>query len=233
MRVPEFFKSTKAQVWVVGSHMYGMNTPDSDLDFTGVYHDVLEYRSPFFDRDATITSSNNNYSLHTASKIAKMLVKGNFNAVDLVFHEPVVVQPFVKGMLDVARPYVLTQNVASAYMGYISSQKDRLVGHKPQSPARKAQVEKLGYDPKYAAHLLRGMKTLYHLLETGEYLYLQGGLLETLTEIKLGNFDAVQVAALIDNFLPKLRDSYERNKSKLELPGLLQSELVAYFILNA
>ena len=233
MRVPEFFKFTNAQVWVVGSHMYGMNTPDSDLDFTGVYHDFLEYRSPFFDRDATVTSNNNDYSLHTAAKFAKMLVKGNFNAIDLVFHEPVVSQPFVKGMLDAVRPYVLTRNLARAYMGYVMSQKDRLVGHKPRSPERTAMVEKIGYDPKYAAHLLRGMYTLYTILQTGEYFYLTPELKAHLTQVKKGEFSKFEVEKEIDSFVPKLERCYNRKSENLHLPELLQSELVAYFILNA
>ena len=212
--------------------MYGLNTPDSDLDFTGVFHDRFEYVHPFVDRERTMTSDGSDYTLHTALKFAKMLVKGNFNAIDLVFHEPLVKEQFVDDLVTKARPYVLTQNVASAYMGYINSQRDRLVGHKPQSPERKELIKKLGYDPKYAMHLFRGMNSLHHLLETGDYLYLSGDLLVTLRNIKLGHYADHEVALLIDSFLPKLRESYGRNKEGLPSDEKLRDIVVEHFTVN-
>jgi predicted nucleotidyltransferase len=232
MNIPEFFTVRNAQVWVTGSNMYGMNTPDSDVDLTGVFHSHLDYMDPFQDRMLTETAENNDYSVHTAAKFAKMLVKGNFNAIDLVFHDPVVEEPFVKGMLSVARPYVLTRNVASSYMGYVMSQKDRLVGHKPRSPERTAQVERLGYDPKYASHLLRGMYTLYNILETGEYFYLTDELKVHLRNVKSGVFVKPQVEEEIESFVPKLEACYNARRGELHEPGVLQSELVEYFIFS-
>lgn len=233
MEIPEFFVERNAQVWVTGSKMYGMDTPESDTDFTGVFHNRISYLNPFQDRLLSVSQHDeDDYSIHTAAKLAVMLVKGNFNAIDLVFHTPVRKEPFVSGMIEVARPYVITQNVAGSYMGYVRSQKDRLVGHKPRSPERTELVNRMGYDPKYASHLLRGMYTLYNILQTGRYFYLTPELKVHLRNVKSGVFVKPQVEEEIESFVPKLEECYNDNKDKLHLPELLQSELTEYFILN-
>ena len=233
MEIPEFFIAYDAQVWVTGSKMYGMDTPESDTDFTGVFHDRLSYLNPFQDRLLSVSQhEEDDYSIHTAAKLAVMLVKGNFNAIDLVFHEPVREEAFVKGMIEAIRPFAITRNVASSYMGYVNSQKDRLVGHKPRSPERTELVNRLGYDPKYASHLLRGMYSLFHMLETGEYFYLTPELKVHLTNVKSGVFVKPQVEEEIESFVPKLEECYNDNKDKLHLPELLKSELTEYFVFH-
>src|SRR5690606_25256230 len=91
--------------------------------------------------------------------------------------------------VEVVKPHVITQNVASAYMGYLNEQKRR--GFKPstpQNPQRKAQLEELGYDAKYLMHFLRLNYMLQDVLLTKTYGVLDEARLYFLKEVRAGTF---------------------------------------------
>lgn len=230
MEIPTFFDDYNAQVWITGSRMYGIDDPSSDTDFTGVFHDPLGYLNPFSDRLITDTNDTNDYSIHTAAKLGRMLLKGNFNAIDLIFHPAVRSETFVSGMVEVAKPYALTVNVAKSYMGYIRSQKDRLVGHRAKSQERKDQIERLGYDPKYAAHLIRGILTLTKILKTGEYYYLTLQDKYMLLDVKTGGLRMERVEMLINDAMNSVNAVYASGLESLQSDDNLRRVIGDYFI---
>ena len=233
--VPEFFHSyMNAQVWLTGSHMYGMATSDSDEDFTGVFHNREEFLNPLTERDFTVTNDTNDYVLHSASKFARLVVKGNFNTLDLVFHEPVKVSQFVNSLCLAMRPHAVTQNAARAYMGYVRSQQGAGLLHpRPQSPTRKAQVEALGYDPKFAAHLMRGMYSLMHMLKYGEYYFLTKDDRRFLTEVKSGEYAKPVLERTVADYMHLLERAYEEKLESLPTTEDLEKLVKEYFVYYA
>lgn len=223
--VPGFFEGLEnAQVWLTGSHMYGMNTADSDKDYTAVFHSPEDFRNPLLDRDTTLTNETNDYVAHTAAKFARLVVKGNFNTLDLVYHNPVQTSPFVGALCLNMRPYAVTQNAARAYMGYVRSQQGSGLLHpRPQSPTRKAQVEQLGYDPKFAAHLMRGMYSLMHMLTHGEYYFLSESDKKFLVNVKEGRYSKLELELTVKDYMELLERDYEEKLNSLPTSERLEN----------
>lgn len=235
MKVPEFFSAfPQAHVWVTGSHMYGMETADSDVDFTAVFYDPKEFRNPLAERDVTHTNSTNDLVAHSASKFARLVVKGNFNTLDLLFHRAEQESAFVYGLCHIMRPHAVTQNAARAYMGYVMSQRGSGLLHpRPQSPTRKAQVERLGYDPKFSAHLLRGMYSLMHMLETGEYYRLTKDDRKFLVEVKTGQYSKPLLEDRVEEYMAKLEDAYMLKLGNLPTAEKLEEVVKEFFVAYA
>jgi len=169
--VPEFFNSLKnAQVWLVGSHLYGIADENSDMDFGAIFFDPAKHVDPFYNDNVTNTNSTNDYYAHDLAKYARLLHKGNPNLVDLVFTTPVTRSPVVTHFIGVVRDYVIHQGLLRAYYGYAQSQAKRgFLYRTRENPDRLAQVEELGYDPKFVSHLLRLCFQGRKMLETGRY----------------------------------------------------------------
>jgi predicted nucleotidyltransferase len=231
-----FFRSLKAQVWVTGSHMYGLATPESDVDYTGVFQPV-DYLSPLVDRDRTQTFTNpdgDDFVAHTAAKFAQLAVKGNFNILDLFFHEPVVSQEFVQGLVAVARPHVITRNVLSNYMGYISSQKGRDADSaRRRNPVRQAQQERVGYDGKYLSHMLRGIYTLSEILKTGTYHYLTEVERGLLLQVKRGEITKGILMNSVLYEMGKLEALYDAAADSFQDTTVLETVICDYFLTHS
>lgn len=156
----------KAQVWIVGSRMYNLHTPDSDYDYVGV-----EVNENIADptTDQAYTHVEGQSVKHSMVKFAQLLIKGNPNVLDLVFHAPMQEQPLVKGLIAAVQPYSITQATIRQYKGYLNNQQER--GFQQQREHGHRETE-LGYDPKYIMHCMRLAFTLQGIAQTGTYHYL-------------------------------------------------------------
>lgn len=219
-----------ANVWLVGSRMYGLHNEDSDYDYTGVYFDLVEFCDPLVDREKTKTWDNNNLTLHSFAKFARLLVKGNPNMIDLVFHSPVRSCEVGRKFVEVVKPHVITQNVASAYMGYLNEQKRR--GFKPstpQNPQRKAQLEELGYDTKYLMHFLRLSYMLQDVLLTKTYGVLDEARLYFLKEVRAGTFTHSTMMTVANQEYEVTEKLYAQYKDELPNTDSLRHVISDFF----
>lgn len=202
--VPTFFSRFGfPQVWLVGSHLYGLNTPDSDVDFGGVYFRKSLVVDPFYEEVETRTAENNDYYVHSLSKFARLLVKGNPNLVDLVFTPPIRVGDTVARFIEAVKPYVIHEGLIRAYLGYAQNEYNRGFLHaKRQNPQRRALIEELGYDPKYVSHLFRLMVAVTYTLEWKDYYNLRADeeVRQYLLNVKLGKYTKEQLLDAREKF---------------------------------
>lgn len=230
--VPDFFKDDfNRAVWLTGSRMYGLNKPDSDFDYVGIYFDKDEYLNPFKDRYVTKTSNENSHTKHSAAKFAKLLVKGNPNVAELVFHEPVEASFIAKKMIRMVKPYVVTDHLAASYMGYINEQVRR--GFKPstpQNPERKAQLEEIGYDAKYIMHVLRLAWTLQKILLTRSYQPLTDEQREFLMTVREGTYAKDEIMGMVNDQITALELEYNQCKPGLQTSEMLKMQLEKFFL---
>lgn len=161
--------------WQVGSHMYGMATPLSDMDYTHLVLDVPDLYQPFRVYPEVLHDEGRGSSVerkfYSLRKFAKMLVKGNPNTVELCWYESIEVgnaspeQEALRMFLEDVKPYVLTQTSLRQYLGHIigviteiNKYNNPVVGtSKPSKPTSKR-----------IAHALRIGYTAMGILDTGD-----------------------------------------------------------------
>lgn len=102
-----------------------------------------------------------------------------------------------------AHPELVVSCVAGErFLGYLRSQRERLLGRRSQRTNRPELVEKYGYDTKFAMHMVRLGVQGVELLETGRItLPVPQPWLSTLREIRQGRVskeDALAVAAELE-----------------------------------
>jgi uncharacterized protein len=107
------------------------------------------------------------YSLR---KYVRLALKGHPTILLLLFvpDEHVLVRTGLGEELQALRPALLSRRAGRGYLGYLSGQRERLLGSRGQRNVNRPElVEAHGYDTKYAMHAARLGHQGLELLETG------------------------------------------------------------------
>lgn len=119
-----------------GSHLYGLNTPESDIDYRGIFvpnlKDVLRGNFPkevsytTGDSNSKNTNQDVDAKLFSVQKFLDLCYKGDTNGLDLLFSvnnpDAIIMQDFSAKML-MSNPLALVNlETADAYVGYAISQ---------------------------------------------------------------------------------------------------------------
>lgn len=216
----EFYRG--AQVWLVGSKMYRLNTPESDEDYVGVVFRPEMGLDPFV--DPSFTETRGEMVLHSAYKLAKLIYKGNPNVLDLLYHEPLQADPVITSLIGVARPLAVHEGVVASYKGYVLAQKAR--GWEQSSKHGQREYNPtLGYDPKYIMHALRLTLVATGILETGTYYYLTEEELDFLRAVRGGAYPREQLVDILD----QRTKVFDRPRAEFISPEVVKGELSAFF----
>jgi uncharacterized protein len=117
----------------VGSHAYGINTPQSDEDFAGVFIPTIDYffglRS--FDQQVEQTGETDT-TLYSLRKYANLAIANNPNVLELIFVDDsdVIYEHAEWAHLKWIRDKFLSQRCAKTYVGYASAQLHRIRSHR-------------------------------------------------------------------------------------------------------
>ncbi len=114
---------------VTGSHMWGLNRPDSDLDIRGVYLDPLEKVVALHPGRDTIEAvgilgGEVDIQLYELKKAFSMLHNSNGNLVELLLSPTCFFSTPMIDFPDLARRH-LSRRLAGYYLGYYNSQRKR------------------------------------------------------------------------------------------------------------
>lgn len=169
---------------VIGSTCHGLNLEGSDdrdemgvciedLDQFGGFSKFeqfifrtaaereLKHDAPsrFGDLDLTI------YSLH---KFLRLALQGNPTVLNLLFIKDCIQVDARGRQLQELAPYIISRQAGKRYLGYLESQRQRLMGEIGQKKVNRPELEeKYGFDTKYAMHILRLGFQGVELLSTG------------------------------------------------------------------
>lgn len=146
-----------SNIYLVGSQMYGLATPESDEDFLQIYFDSTDYVRPFPLYPEEVQLDQNNYKVYSLAKFAKLIVKGNPNIVEVVLETPFQENcDTVTHFMEMVRPIAVHRGLASAFMGHLNG----LI----------VEMERKGMTPKRISQGVRVVNSLSHLLHTGTLL---------------------------------------------------------------
>jgi len=111
---------------VSGSHVWGLNTPESDVDFRGIYQDPTMKTLGLHKGRDTVEFSEDIYDvqLYELEKFLRMLCKHNGNMVNLLWIPNPIVVSFNVPWSYLARSF-LTRKLRSYYRGYAEGQRKR------------------------------------------------------------------------------------------------------------
>ncbi len=105
--------------------------------------------------------------VYSLRKWARLALQGNPTVLILLFADPVTMDAR-GGQLRELAPAFASREAGRRFLGYLRSQKQRLLGARGQKDVRRPELEaKYGFDTKYAMHMLRlGMQGV-EFMETG------------------------------------------------------------------
>ena len=95
--------------------------------------------------------------MYSLRRYLSLATKGNPSALLPLFapSSAVLVTTPLGEHLRSLRTSFLSQQAVHRFLGYMSAQRERMVGSRAGAPARPELVEKYGYDTKFASHALR------------------------------------------------------------------------------
>ncbi len=210
-----------------GSHAYGLATETSDRDERGVALPPVSWlvgfpttsdREQTYDQTHGAAGSDHDLVVHTLAKFCRLALNGNPNILDVLFcrDAEVLQQTWVGQQLRQMREKFLSKRLYTSYSGYAASQLKRMRNHNTDHGSRQTAVERFGYDPKNAMHLVRLLRMGKTVLETGEVeVYRRDR--DELLAIRRGDFTATQIQAMAEALDVECREAV-RHSSLLEHP---------------
>lgn len=153
---------------ITGSHLYGTENQNSDLDFQGIFIPHKQYVYGLKRCEQVIVKEENDgqvidYTCFSLPKFVFLAAQNNPNILSLFFspeNRIVECNYFGEKLLGVKTMFLSTK-IYHTFRGYAHAQKQKLLTKNPQGK-RLEMLEKYGYDVKFAMHLIR---LLYEALE--------------------------------------------------------------------
>jgi predicted nucleotidyltransferase len=149
-------------------------------------------------------------------KAMRLLSKGNPNVLSMLWvkEEHVLSSTAAGRLLRDNRMLFSTREAYFPFQGYAKSQLKKM-GTKERngfkSGKRKALIEKYGYDPKNAAHLLRLLKMGTEFMNTGEMQVYRKHDAEFFMEVKRGEYSEEYVREVGENWDRRMEEAYENS----------------------
>lgn len=167
---------------VVGSTVHGLEIEGTDdRDEMGVCLEPPEYviglnhfeQWVYRDQPQGVRSQPGDLDLtiYSARKYVSLVLKGNPTILTLLFvpKEHTILETLDGASLRIQGQKWLSRKAGQAFLGYLTAQKERLVGERGQKAVNRPElVEKYGYDTKYAGHVIRLGYQGIELMTTGK-----------------------------------------------------------------
>lgn len=111
---------------VVGSHMYNLDTPESDIDTKGIYvlptNELVNTMNGFKKIEKVFDHNDPDWAYFEVQKYMGLVMKGNPTALELLFANEYTVLTDLGKLLINHRDAFLSQKMKNAYIGYARQQ---------------------------------------------------------------------------------------------------------------
>jgi len=230
---------------MVGSKLYGTDTPKSDRDYVGVFIpdkeyvmglkncDQVEIRSNPSDSGRRNDKDDTDCTLYSLPKFIKLAAENNPNIVELFFIDDkhiIECNNYGKRLIE-SFPFFISKKAKHRFLGYAHSQKQKILNKDPIGN-RREYIEKFGYDVKFASHLIRLLVEGNEILQTGK-LEFPIPHNRYIRDIKEGKFKLEQVLTKADQLEALAEELYVRSdlrhKPDYDSISNLQIELLEDF----
>lgn len=169
---------------LVGSQAYGTSLGDSsDRDEKGVCIEPVEFAVGFSefeqyefrsaelregDSSAKSKDGDLDLTIYSLRKFLRLALNGNPTIIELLFQKECLIRDSRGGKLQELAPLIIARSSGSAFLGYMQSQRQKLVGERGQKKVNRPELEeKFGFDTKFAMHMIRLGIMGVELMSTG------------------------------------------------------------------
>lgn len=210
-----------------GSHLYGTNTANSDLDLRGVVWPLEDevFGLQKFNQQDKISATEDIVFYSLPFYLHLLVNKGNPNVHEWLWAKSYLFRSPTGLELIMHRERWLSCKVYKCGLGYLNGQHRRMTHQAPTGDLgakRKLLVEQYGFDTKNASHTVRIARELRELADTG-MLNVNRLLIdaEELIDIKNGKLSLDQAQRLIDKEIVRTEEAIKRNTAQLrETPDI-------------
>jgi predicted nucleotidyltransferase len=200
---------------IAGSHSYGTNTPESDMDFRGVCIPPIENLLGLDNKFEQYETKDPDSVIYSLKKFVRLALQNNPNILDALFvdDEHVVYANEYGRELRELKYSFLSKRVFHTYGGYAHSRLKNLT-EKGKNPIgyKKELIDKYGFDSKDASHLVRLMRMGIEILRDGEVNVYRPDR-EVLLKVRNGEFTLDEIKEEYEWLNEQLNKAY--NESKL------------------
>jgi predicted nucleotidyltransferase len=230
---------------LVGSTVHGVGTGSDDRDEMGICIEdprhVIGLHPPFEQyiwrtQPEGVRSGPGDLDLvvYSLRKWASLALKGNPSIILLLFtpEDSLVKNSSVGTVLrEEIAPAFLSKKLAAPYLGYMTQQRERLLGQRGQMRVTRTElIEKYGYDTKYAYHMLRLGIQGSEILRTGKLTIPMDPIdIDFLLRVRNGQYSLDTVVALAK----RLEEQLTELKESSPLPDEPDFNFVEEFVVRA
>jgi predicted nucleotidyltransferase len=194
--------------YLAGSFSYGTNTPESDVDYRGIFMPDLKDYLTVTNMQEEIEGPGEDEKYYSVRKFLSLYTKCNPNIVEFLWCEPdnIVLSTPEYELLRAHREQLLCRNVLDSFMGYATSRVKKLETElfQPWS-VRAASHKAWGYDTKDAMHLVRLMRMGVEILE-GKGVLVRRHDANELQAIRNGEWELSEVLNHAEELKQKFRE---------------------------
>jgi len=203
---------------IVGSKLYGLDTPTSDTDYKGFGMPDCDYiiglKRQETDSCKNLTE-NSEEALFSVGKYLSVLMKGNPTVFEIAFADKkfhTVRTPIGSAIISFVQKTFITKHLFSPYSAYFRAQRADIKKQKTKGN-RIEIIKQFGYDTKSASHCLRIGYQCNQIMKTG-YLNptLEGEEREICMAIKKGEMNLSQVDSILEKVDKEMYNSYKNTK---------------------
>jgi predicted nucleotidyltransferase len=159
----------------IGSHAYGLATPESDLDLRGVVvpNDLSYFFGlNFFEQE--IYKDQEDHVAWNLQKFAKLAAAANTQMLEMLFSSEehiITLHPLFNKYFLKNRDKFLTNKIYDVINGYAGSEYRKALGESSRDlgAVRKEDINNFGYSCRNASHCVRLLYAATHALSTGVF----------------------------------------------------------------
>ena len=221
-----------------GSILYGLNTPDSDVDYRGLFvAKNKKYIAGFETIESIVQSEEIDATYYELARYLKLLRKSNTQVLEILF-APTDSFTYMSDLFQKIRQhrydFIDSNILKKSLQGYIYSEMRLATGERSGQLGgkRKEAVIKYGFSPKNFVQIFRLCKVGQHLFSTGQYIVnIQQSLPsyhEFLMDIKLHpeKYTCNQLKAEVESEYRRLLEAMDNSKIDYKFNVDLASEIV-------
>jgi hypothetical protein len=225
-----------------GSVLYGLNTPESDIDYRGIYVATdKKYIAGFDKMDSVVLSPSKedeiDATFYELGHYLRLLRKTNTQVMEMLFapeHSFVYKSALFDKIRENRYEFIDSELLKSSLKGYVFSEIRLATGERSGRLGgnRKEAVTKFGFSPKNFVQIFRLIFVGQRFFDTGEYMVnvkeFNPRLHEYLMDIKSNpsNYTCEQLKEAVDMNYENLVTSMEKSKIKFSFNIDLASDII-------